>query len=60
MKKLEIFAISIGVACLLFGLYAVLQGSDLRESLSRVLIGLALIAAPIIKQMNRNKNQQEK
>ncbi len=56
-KQTEYLVIGIGIASILAGLYGAIRSGELIDSLSGVMIGLALIGTAIIERNKKDKSE---
>lgn len=56
-KQTEYLVIGIGISSILAGIYGAIQSGELIDSLSGVLIGIALIGTVIIERNRNNKSE---
>lgn len=56
-KQTEYLIIGIGMASILAGIYEGVRSGELMDSLSGVLIGVALIGTVIIERNKKNKSE---
>ena len=56
-KQTEYLIIGIGIASILAGIYAGVRTGELMDSLSGVLIGIALIGTVIIERNRKRKSE---
>ena len=56
-KQTEYLVIGIGIASILAGIYGAVRTGDIMESLSCIIIGIALIGTIIIERNKKSKSE---